>query len=370
MHLLLTGGPVPDPANPQATAGYNAAYLAFGKMRDYCTTPTHVASMTLRLIHTALLQAVSALQTGSSPVAHFNSVLANANRLRTVGVKEEEMAKLTPIMHAVAGIAHLGLGNYREAATSLLATPIDYAALGPVHGVDFSRAVATANDLAVYGGLCALATMSREELDATVLAGPFRQFLELEPHVRKAIGLFTTAKYQSCLATLHHYHADWALDVFLGAPVAVGVGAAPSHLGRLLGRVREKSITSYFSSFSQVSLKALAETFPPPSLPAGVSAEAAMENEVLSMIDSGQLDARLDVVNGLLIAPKKEGRGATHAEAAHVAGEVERGLLLRLHRVNVALAGLEIKGQGKGGWGGGQAGGGEGGRVGNGGGGF
>ena len=111
-HLLLTGGPLPDPANPQSInhSGYNAAYAAFGKMRDYCTTPTHVASMTLRLIHTALLQAVSAQQTGSSPVMHLNSALANANRIRTVGVKDEEMVKLYPIMFAMLGIGNLGLG--------------------------------------------------------------------------------------------------------------------------------------------------------------------------------------------------------------------------------------------------------------------
>ena len=83
----------------------------------------------------------------------------------------------------------------------------------------------------------------------TVLAGPFRQFLELEPHGRKAMGLFTTAKYQSSLATLHHYYSDWSLDVFLGAPASQT--SEESHVDRLLGRIRQKSITAYFSSFSQ-----------------------------------------------------------------------------------------------------------------------
>ena len=69
-HLLLTGGPAPQAASeneqPQSASnvGLNAAYGAFGKMRDFCTTPTHVASMTLRLLHTAIIQAVSALQSG------------------------------------------------------------------------------------------------------------------------------------------------------------------------------------------------------------------------------------------------------------------------------------------------------------------
>ena len=67
-----------------------------------------------------------------------------------------------------------------------------------------------------------------------------------------------------------------------------------------------------------------------------------MEDEVLSMINDGMLDARLDVVNGILIAPKKEARGATHAGAKAAAEEVERTLLLRLHKVNMAVAGLEV----------------------------
>ncbi|KAK5129134.1 hypothetical protein LTR08_003886 [Meristemomyces frigidus] len=358
-HLLLTGGPVPDPANPQplTNVGYNAAYQAFGRIRDYCTTPTHIASMTLRLIYTALLQAVSAQQQHHPTTAYFNSALAYAARLRVVGVKEEEQAKLTPIAHAVSGLAQLGLGNYRDAASSFLATPFDYNTLGPVHAVDFGRALASANDLAIYGGLCALATYTRQQLIDNVLGGKFRSFLELEPHMRKAISLYTTAKYQACLALLRHYYSDWSLDVFLGAP-ADSEASSGTHLDALLARIREKSIVAYLSSFSEISLSALAETFPPPHTSTPASAQRAMELEAENLIHAGTLPMRLDVVGGLLVAPRKELRAGTHMEAKSVAGEVERGLLLRLHLVNVGLGGLEIafpkgKGYGDGGGGGG-----------------
>ncbi|KAK3106795.1 hypothetical protein LTR53_018051, partial [Teratosphaeriaceae sp. CCFEE 6253] len=229
-HQLLTGGPPPDPANAQSlsTAGYTAAYQAFGKMRDYCTTPTHMASMILRLIYTALLQAVAAQQLGSAVGQNFSAVLSSCGRLRTCGVKEEEQVRLNPIAAAVSGIAELGQGRYREAAAAFLATPIAYNGLGAVHSCDFGRAVASANDIAIYGGLCALATLSRQDLLDRVLGGNFRAFLELEPHMRKAISLYTTAKYQACLELLRRYYSDWSLDVFLGAP-ASSVGAA-SHV--------------------------------------------------------------------------------------------------------------------------------------------
>ena len=335
-HLLLTGGPPPDPTNLQSqnNSGLNASYQAFGKMRDYCTTPIHVASMTLRLVFTALLQAVTAQQMGGAPTTHFNAVLANSSRLRSVGVKEEEQVKLTPISATTMGLAYLGMAQYKDAATAFLQVPFEYTQTGPVHSHDFTREVASGNDIAIYGGLTALATMSREDLMVHVLGGSFRAFLELEPHMRKAISLYTTAKYQACLDTLRRYYSDWSLDIFLGAGAATPAG---SHVDKLLARIREKSITAYFSSFSEVSLSALASTFPPAS-----SSPNAMEDEVLSLIENGSLDARLNVVNGILIAPQKEVRSSAHAEAKKAAEEIERTLLLRLHRVNVSLAGLEI----------------------------
>ncbi|EME80516.1 COP9 CSN1 signalosome subunit 1, partial [Pseudocercospora fijiensis CIRAD86] len=335
-HLLLTGGPVPDPTSPQSlnSSGYNAAYNQFGKMRDYCTTPTHINAMNLRLLYTSVLQTVSAQLRGNSATMHLQSVLINGVRLRSSGVKEEEQSKLTPLMCVSVGIANLGQGHYTEAAKSFLATSFDYHNLGPVQNIDFERSVANANDVAIYGGLCALATISRDELVEHVLGGPFRAFLELEPHMRKAIGLYTTAKYQACINTLQRYYSDWNLDVFLGARSPNTIG---SHVDCLFARIRERSITAYFSSFSEVSLASLASTFPPLS-----TAPDAMEVEVLNMIENGTLNARLDVVNGVLIAPQKEIRSATHLAAKTAAEEVERTLLLRLHKVNMTLAGLEI----------------------------
>jgi COP9 signalosome complex subunit 1 len=265
----------------------------------------------------------------------WNSVLVNAGRLRNAGVREEEQFKLTPISFVVSGIAHMGLGDYQMAAESFLHAPFTYHNIGPIHGDDFEKKVANANDVAVYGGLCALATMTREDLVEVVLGGPFRQFLELEPHMRKAISLYTTAKYQSCIDTLGRYYSDWRLDIFLGA--SVSPRSRRSHVDLLLAKIRERSITAYFSSFSEVSLSSLASTFPPTS-----TSPDAMEVEALGMIENGTLDARLDVVKGLLVAPQKDLRAETHRDARLAAEEVERTMLLRLHRVNMTLAGLDI----------------------------
>lgn len=344
-HLLLTGGPASQPTvegeapQPAGTVGLNAAYGAFGKMRDFCTTPTHVAAMTLRLLHTATIQAVFALQSGTSGNTYFSAVLSNSNRLRSAGVKEEEMAKISPIAYAAAGVAQLNMGHYREAAEAFLQVPFDLTQAGAVHNFDFTRAIASANDIAIYGGLTALATLDREELSTRALGGPFRAFLELEPHMRKAISLFTTAKYRACLDTLQRYYADWNLDVFLGA----GVGSrGGSHVDKLLARIRQKSITSHLSSYSQISLASLAETFPPPPTSTAPTPDTAIEDEVVTLIQSANLPFRLDAVSRTLVAPSTDSRTKTHADAAATANEIERTLLLRLHKVNVTLAGLEV----------------------------
>jgi COP9 signalosome complex subunit 1 len=96
------------------------------------------------------------------------------------------------------------------------------------------------------------------------------------------------------------------------------------------------------ASYSQISLASLAETFPPPNAANGQAPGAAIEKELISLIQSANLPFRLDAVSGTLVAPSTDSRTTTHADAVSTANEIERSLLLRLHRVNVTLAGLEV----------------------------
>ena len=59
------------------------------------------------------------------------------------------------------------------------------------------------NNVAVYGGLCALATFDRDELQKNVISSnSFKLFLELEPQVRDVIFKFYESKYGTCLRLL------------------------------------------------------------------------------------------------------------------------------------------------------------------------
>ncbi|KAF7845939.1 hypothetical protein BT93_L5892 [Corymbia citriodora subsp. variegata] len=309
-------------------------------MREFCTTPKHIAEMTTKLIYISL---------SSSQWLLANS---NCQKLRALALKPEDRARFEPIAQACSGLASLAQGNYPAATQAFLAVDPSYATIGNVAAIDFSRNVMTANDIAVYGGLCALASMDRQELHDSVLENEaFRNFLELEPHIRRAISFFCSGKYSQCLATLESYRNDYLLDMFLG-----------SHVNNIYQIVRSKSMVQYFVPFSQVTLSALAAVFPRPG-DHGSSPEL-LEDELADMIHKGILDARIDTVDQLLIAPPRDARADAHRNVMETADEIEHLLRLKLHRINMTQAGLEVQapksGKGKGpmmpGWGSGGSG--------------
>lgn len=292
------------------------ASKAYHKMREYCTTPKHIAEMTLKLAYIAIV----------SP--HWIQTVSTAQKARSLALRPEDKPRFDSVSQACIGLGYLGSGNYPQAATAFLAVDPSYSNVGPVANIDFSRAVMTANDIAVYGGLCALASMDRQQLQHSVLENPnFRNFLELEPHIRRAISFFCGAKYSQCLAILEAYRTDYLLDIFLGP-----------HINTLYHLIRSKSIVQYFVPFSQVTLSALTKAFPRQG-----GTPEMMEQELFDMIQRGILDARIDTVDQLLVAPPKDSRADAHSNVMETADEIEHQLRLKLHKINMAQAGLEVQ---------------------------
>ncbi|THW97224.1 hypothetical protein D6C97_04718 [Aureobasidium pullulans] len=292
------------------------ATKAYQKMREFCTTPKHIAEMTLKLAYINMV------------TPNWIAAVSTAQKARSLTLRPEDKPRFDSVSQACTGLGYLGSGNYGQAAHAFLAVDPSYATVGPVANIDFSRAVMTANDIAVYGGLCALASMNRQQLQDSVLENTnFRNFLELEPHIRRAISFFCGAKYSQCLAILEAYRTDYLLDIFLGP-----------HINMLYHLIRSKSIVQYFVPFSQVTLSALTEAFPRPG-----GTPQMMENELVDMIQRGILDARIDTVDQLLIAPPKDSRADAHRGVMETAEEVEHQLRLKLFRINMMQAGLEIQ---------------------------
>lgn len=290
---------------------------AFGRMREFCTTPSHVVIMKLRLLNVSIDQ------------RNWANVQTNVASIRQTGPKSVELEKIAAKLSAAMGLSHMGLGSYREAAKEFLTTDPRMAGAKPDDSADdesYSE-VMTSNDVAVYGGLCALASMSRDELQKKVLDNAsFRNYLELEPQIRRAISFFVAGKYSSCLAILNSYRPDYLLDIYL-----------QQHVDGIYSEIRTKAIRQYFIPFSHVTFSALAAAFD--------TDEATIEAELTSMIKKGQLDARIDLVDRVLLARKSNPRSMVHADALSTTKEYGDTAHIRLMRMEIVNAGLEVKGK-------------------------
>ncbi|KAF2747507.1 PCI-domain-containing protein [Sporormia fimetaria CBS 119925] len=298
----------------EACGDYGGAAKAYGRMREHCTSPKHLADMTLRLIYVTIAQ------------QSWTAVSSQLIKLDLVQLKGEERAKVAAIQNACAGLTQLCTGNLAGAASSLIHTSPIFITMPPVAGITWQKDVMSAHDVAVYGGLCALATMDRAELQSKVLGNPdFRNFLELEPHIRRAITLFCKSKYSACLEVLEGYRSDYMLDLYLSKAVTA-----------IYNKIRTKSVVQYFIPFSCVTLEEMASKFQ-------VSGSSGnIEEELEQMISEGVLDARIDLVNRLLVSPLHDPRHSVHSDALSMAQKYEHTLHLRLTRLNLLQAGLTM----------------------------
>ena len=230
---------------------------AYSRMRQDASTTKHVIDCGIRLANVCLYRRDFAMA-----LSHIG---------KSISVQNEDSDKtLVVYTSIVSGIAHLGLGRFEDAAKSFLRASFD------VLPSEYSH-IASPNDVAIYGGLLALATMDRGELQEHVLDNHnFRTFLEHEPHIRKAISLFVNGRYSSCLSILEGSKPDYLLDIYL-----------QKHVHAIYSRIRSKCIVQYFVPFSCVTLESLDAAF-------ASSEGETIVPELVEMIREGSLKARID----------------------------------------------------------------------------
>lgn len=293
------------------------ASKAYTRMRDYCTTPGHIASMLFKLIGVCAER------------GDWLNLQSYVFRLRNSQVKPEDAAKNLPKMSAALGLSQMHSGSYIEAANTFIGTD-------PSLGDDFNELI-TPNDIAVYGGLCALASMDRSELQHRVLENQaFRNFLELEPHVRRAIGFFCNSKFRPCLDILDAYRADYLLDLHL-----------QRHVTALYKRIRTKAIQQYLVPFSRVTLESMATVFAPEAVggeakPFGLN--SLFVQELIGLINEGVLDARIDLEKKLLVSNQTDLRTDMQRGALDSLREFNEEAHLRVLHAAVIRAGFQLPG--------------------------
>ncbi|CCC12045.1 hypothetical protein SMACR_02267 [Sordaria macrospora] len=217
------------------------------------------------------------------------------------------------------GIAALGQERYKEAAFSFVEANSD---VSP----EVYNQIASPNDVAIYGGLLALATMDRHELQAHLLDNDsFREFLQREPHIRRAITQFVNGRYAACIEILESYRPDYLLDIYL-----------QKHVPKLYADIRTKSIVQYLKPFSCVRLDTMQKAFNGPG--------PSIEDELFTMIKDGKLNARIDAINKSVMPLSTDSRQQMQSYALHTFEDYEKQALDRIRRMNIMAADLEVKG--------------------------
>jgi len=273
---------------------YTMALKYVTKSREYCTEPQAVFSTCMKIVKlSALLQQYNDIQSFTSKAHH------------TPFKDKVDQSKI----NAAYGLYYLTNGKYKDAAVSF--AQVRQQDLGP----SFSDVVC-GQDVALYGVLCALASLDRSEVRAKLLDAPtFRECLDLVPTLRDLTMDICNCKYAACLGALERLKPSLGLDVHLHGQVV-----------DLCQQIRSKGMVQYFTPFLSVSLHTMAEAF-------NTDAEG-IQREVAQLVGNGQLDAKIDSQRKILFARHANQRQATYRKAMRVSQDFvdsTQALVLRMN---------------------------------------
>uniref|UniRef100_A0AAR5PZD1 PCI domain-containing protein n=1 Tax=Dendroctonus ponderosae TaxID=77166 RepID=A0AAR5PZD1_DENPD len=279
----------------------------FLKAQDYCVNAKQVISTNQNLINIAVFQ------------QDWSRVLSYVTKTeQTPGFREELMKdeKIFTLLKCAAGVAQLSTKNFKAAAHSFLQTCWDCC--------EFSDIVSP-GDVAIYGGLCALATFNRSELHYFVIINTnFREILEDEPPIREAILNFYQSRFPACKQLLDRMRGRLLLDIYL----------AP-HVSTLYAKIRSRGLVQYCIPYVSVDIRRMAQTFD--------RTVPAIEEELVRLILDGQIEALIDSVNKVLYAKKKDPKKTALAKGLAVGKEHLRSAQMLVLRVAMLKSGIEVQ---------------------------
>ncbi|XP_039008024.1 COP9 signalosome complex subunit 1-like [Hibiscus syriacus] len=271
------------------------AFKSYVRTRDYCTTSKHIIQMCL----SAILVSIEMGQ-----FTHVTSYVSKAEQ-----TPEALDPPTTAKLHCAAGLAHLEAKKYKLAARKFLE-------VGPELGNSYSEVIAP-QDVATYGGLCALASFDRTELKNKVIDNiNFRNFLELVPEVRELINDFYSSHYASCLEYLGNLKSNLMFDIHIH-----------NHFETLYDQIRSKALIQYTHPFVSVDLRMMADAFK--------TSVAGLEKELESLIADNQIQARIDSHNKILYARHADQRNATFQRVLQTGNEFDLDVRAMLLRANL-----------------------------------
>ncbi|KAI0922627.1 hypothetical protein AcV5_009551 [Taiwanofungus camphoratus] len=320
----------------RATGDHSASLKHYTKSREFCTTSQHVLDMCLSVlelliehrnyahISTYVFKADAALDATSS-VARVNANASTAPAGQNSKEKlNAEREKVQSKLDVALALSHLGQGNYEKAAQSFIK-------VGPAKGLgDWGEKIIAPGDIAIYATLCALATFSRPSIRAQVLENDtFGVYIEQEPYIRELIESYMNNRFKRVLEILDQYSTRHLIDIHLS-----------SHVTNITNLIRSRALVLYFQPFASIKLERMSVAF-------GWSVEE-LERQVVSLIQAGEIQARVDRQNKILKAKETDQRAVLFFRAIK-SGEnmraANRKLLLRMRLQQADLVVKAPRGQ-------------------------
>uniref|UniRef100_A0A7S2K937 PCI domain-containing protein n=1 Tax=Zooxanthella nutricula TaxID=1333877 RepID=A0A7S2K937_9DINO len=273
---------------------YSSAVTYASKSREYCTESEAVFSTCMTIIRlSALLRVYTNIQSFTSKAHH------------TPFKDETGQSKI----YAAYGLYHMTNKKFRDAALAF--AQVRPSALGPSF-LD----VLCPQDVAVYGVLCGLASLERNEVQGKLLESPtFRECLDLVPQIRDIALDFCGFKYAACLSALERLKESLSLDVHLSGQVA-----------DICQQIRSRGMVQYFAPFLSVSLHSMAQAF-------NTDVEG-VQAEVAQLVGKRQLDAKIDSHRKILHVRSSNQRKSAYLNAMRVSQEFvdsTQALVLRMN---------------------------------------
>jgi len=297
-----------------AVGNLNEALKCFMRTRDYGTTAKHTLDMCLSIIRVSI-------EMGN--FSHVSNYVTKAEAQPEPAPATD--LSVTSKLRAAAGLAQLDSGKYKQAALKFTSMKIE---VGKENNVPIIKnihpdelcysEVLAPQDVAIYGGLCALASFDRTELATKVMEdSAMKQFLDLVPDVREIISDFYHSRYSSCLALMEKIRGDLLLDIYMNA-----------HVEKLYAMVRSKALIQCFTPFASVQMPMMAQAFS--------TTVPALQKELTELIMKKDIKARIDSHNKIVYARQADQEVSTFHKALQTGLEYERqtkALLLRLDLV-------------------------------------
>ncbi|KAJ7507157.1 26S proteasome subunit RPN7-domain-containing protein [Mycena galericulata] len=314
---------------------YPTALKHYTKSREFCTTSQHVLEMCLSVLEllieqrnyshlpTYVFKADAALDAAQAAAANAKegegAASTAAPLLNKKKAVSEDRERVQSKLDFATALSSLASGNYQKAAHSFLK-------LGPAKDFgDWMGRLVAPGDIAIYGVLCALASLPRSALKTQILENStFGVYVEQEPYVRELVESYLSSNFKTVLELLNRYSSRHSLDLYL----------AP-HVGELTNMIRNWAVVLYFQPFASIKLDRMSNAF-------GWTVEE-VEEQVVTLIQSGSIHGRVDSQNKILYAKQTDYRAELFARAIKAGRDIQSTNRKVLLRMRLQQADLTIK---------------------------